>query len=238
MKRLFVGAFLSVILMLVGGFAFWQWNVVDATWRYKITVNIETPEGIKSGSSVRQISSSAWKIKVIDLPEATNLRQRVSGEAVVVDLGDRGTLFALIDWDSYYEFIKVFPYTARKGAADSIKYHSNLAIGLEGELTDKAHWPLMVTFKNMHDAKSVVAVYEVERCTSYKNNPVCNGMRTGTFEKVNRLEEFFGEGVKIQNITVEVTDESKTRAIAKIFPDYTNMPSIFGGARLTRGVIK
>lgn len=219
MKRMFLGVFLLLILLMAGTFIFFQWNAVEGTWRYKITLNVETPEGGRSGFAVREILNEANKIKIFDLPEATN-SPYVSGEAVVVNLGERGYLFALIDWDSYYEFIKVFPYTAQKGTADSIHYYSSLEVGLKGELKDQEYWPLMVTFKDMNDARTVIPIYEIGRCFDSKNHPDCNGSN-GTFEKVNRLEEVFGKGVKVKNIIIEVTDEPKTKTgILEMLPKF------------------
>jgi hypothetical protein len=85
--------------------------VVPTTWRYKITIEIETPEGIKTGSAVREVR--AWKnaAKIIN-PDVAPIEYEVIGEAVVVDLGKRGVLFGLIDWDSYEEVESSFPEIA------------------------------------------------------------------------------------------------------------------------------
>jgi hypothetical protein len=250
MEKLFLGILLFLVLLIVGGFVFFQWNIVEGAWRYKITVNVETPEGMKSGSAVREISNRAAKIKLIDLPEVTDSPE-VSGEAVVVDLGDRGHLFALIDWDSYYEFIKVFPYTAKGDIAARIQYYSGLEAGLKGELVDKKYWPLMVAFEDMNDAKSVVAVYKVEHCAGNKNHQDCNGSQKSAFEKVNRLEEVFGEGVKVKNIIIEVTDEPKTKTgVLGVLPKFDEKfwewrraleysdPRKISGVNFSKGTVK
>ena len=50
----------TIVLVLVAGTAFAMSDyIVPSTWRYKITVEVETPEGIKSGSAVREVR--AWK---------------------------------------------------------------------------------------------------------------------------------------------------------------------------------
>jgi len=46
-------------------------SYVSGTWRYKMTVVVETPEGIKSGSAVREVSNSTPWLG-LDLPEAGN----------------------------------------------------------------------------------------------------------------------------------------------------------------------
>ena len=52
------------------------------THRYRLTIKVETPDGIKSGSSV--IEGRAAKIRSID---QSGLGAGVRGEAVFVDLG-------------------------------------------------------------------------------------------------------------------------------------------------------
>tara|TARA_A200000113_G_C8801581_1_gene334295 strand:- start:385 stop:666 length:282 start_codon:yes stop_codon:yes gene_type:complete len=57
-------------------------------WRYKMTVEIDTPEGVKSGSAVRQMGDN---YKVTFPVEATNYGE-VLGEAVVVDISFDGDI--------------------------------------------------------------------------------------------------------------------------------------------------
>jgi len=64
----------------------------SGTWRYRVTVEIETPEGIKSGSAVRELSVGT---PLINLPDAGN-PGRIRGEAVVIDLGVIGKVFSLL----------------------------------------------------------------------------------------------------------------------------------------------
>ena len=77
---------------------------IPSTWNYRITVEIDTPEGIKSGSAVRKVVATLQP-KVT--PETKQVSHRVYGEAVVIDLGKRGVVFALIG--SHEEVYKAFP---------------------------------------------------------------------------------------------------------------------------------
>lgn len=89
----------SLMLSLAGcdlfGFRSWSWN-------QKLTVTIQTPEGLRSGSAV----SAAWFqmtpkwAGVGDSAGASN--SSLSGEAAVVDLGEGRYLFALLK--GYNEF--------------------------------------------------------------------------------------------------------------------------------------
>ncbi len=193
------------VLMLGGVAAYAMSDVyVSGVWRYKMTVTVETPEGEISGSAVREISNSASSIKIIDLPEAGNPAKE-RGEAVVVDLGHRGILFALISSASDYELYEAFPYSNGGGGETTvggIKHFNALKLGMKAAL--KKNIPKMVTFTDMKDPKSVVLV------RGGKFNP-----ETQKSEFVDDFEKFFGAGVRLKSVTVEITDEPVTWGIEK-----------------------
>ena len=66
---------------------FWGMFGPSYTYRYRLIVEIDTPEGIKSGSSVIETrvrdNGRAWW----NLPDMRNLENTTRGEAVFVDLG-------------------------------------------------------------------------------------------------------------------------------------------------------
>jgi len=173
---------------------------VFGKWRYKMTVEVETPEGTKTGAAVWEVSN-AYSSLVPDFPEAGNPAE-VKGEAVVVDLGERGVLFALISSQLTSEFYKVFPVpdggpTTVKG----IQYYRSLKPGTSAPLPEK-QWPKMVTFEDMDNPKSVALV----RGSTFNTE-------TQEYEQVDRMEELFGEGVRLKSITFEITDEPVTWAV-------------------------
>src|SRR5262245_578483 len=65
------------------------------TYRYRLTVEVDTPEGLKSGSSVIettvQDNTESW-----GPPESRMVRSRTKGEAVFVDLGSGKHVIALL----------------------------------------------------------------------------------------------------------------------------------------------
>jgi hypothetical protein len=63
------------------------------TARFRLTVEVETPDGLKSGSSV--IETTIRDVKV-GLPEMVGLQYGARGQAVFVDLGQGRNLFALL----------------------------------------------------------------------------------------------------------------------------------------------
>lgn len=84
-------------------FDFPEWQ-----WHQKLTVSVMTPEGLKSGSSVTS-ARIEFPAKWTGVGDAAGMqRGGVSGEAVVVDLGQGRYLFALLqgytEWTAYTAF--------------------------------------------------------------------------------------------------------------------------------------
>ena len=189
------------------------------SWRYKMTVEIETPEGIVTGSAVRQMGNDYQ----VNFPAEASNYGEVSGEAVAVDLGARGVLFALISHASDLRFYYTFPVPWGGGGEtpEGYKYYASLPVGTKAVMPLSSAYPLLVTFTDMDDPKSVAVVYERERC-AYAKQPQegCSG-RKGDYIKVDRFEELFGEGVKLKSITIEITDEPVTKTgILETFPKF------------------
>ncbi len=178
------------------------------SWRYKMTVEVETPEGVKTGSAVREMSAAP---KGVNLPDVGNPAD-VRGEAVVIDLGARGVLFALISHESDNRFRDAFPIPGQTdgqggSTAVGIKYHASLPVGTKGVLDPKEPpgYPRLVTFTDINDPKSVTLTQVWER----------NNM--GYFDLADdRMEELFGEGVKLKSIILEITEEKVTWKIGKL----------------------
>lgn len=63
-------------------------------YRYRLTVEVDTPEGVKSGSTVIEVETAMSGPN--NIPTPGSLYRTARGEAVTVDLGTRGLLFALI----------------------------------------------------------------------------------------------------------------------------------------------
>ena len=63
------------------------------TYRYRLTLEIETPEGLKTGTGVIE---NRWVSHVFTV-RGVSLQCTLSGEAVVVDLGTRGVVFSTLN---------------------------------------------------------------------------------------------------------------------------------------------
>lgn len=188
MKKWKIFAVVSCLCFVVaacagaGGFA-------DDTIRYKMTVTVETPEGIKTGSAVREASRYT---EPSILPEQGGTFVRlVKGEAVIVDLGHRGVLFAALGSDD--EARAVFRVLNSKNVTspDDIDL-------------PPANYPPLVFFKEQAQPKSIESVIDMGVCA----DPVTGVPHSVKCIKKDRCEEAFGAGTKLKSITIANTNEA------------------------------
>lgn len=139
------------------------WLTHDPTpaYRYRLTVEVETPEGLRSGSSVIEVETSESSF-----PHST-VNHRLRGEAVAVDLPGGRTLFALlrsendIDWASSVMFM-LAPEASRT-APDSFQARFDKMLEIKGpiavprmwppvaHLPERSAYPMLVTFGDLSD---------------------------------------------------------------------------------------
>lgn len=171
---------------------------VSGTWRYKMTVVVETPEGIKTGSAVREVQAKRQRSILTSIGEIT--KTFVIGEAVIVDLGERGVLFKLMDIDGSHGVVyEAFPFP--DGAPltpEGVQYYDSLyeKVGDQKFSLERRsdHYPGFATFTDLNDPKSVKGVHP------------------------DKLDEHFGEGVRIKEIFVQMTDEQVTDIMMRWLP--------------------
>lgn len=212
------------IILLLATYLFKSYVFITGSWRYKMTVEVETPEGIKTGYAVREVS--AEKLPEFTPASATGHARLEKGEAVVVDLGERGTLFALLKgykigadyaWAIVYHALPCAECGGSLGetTANNIRYYRSLK-SAKAVLTPDLY-PMMVRFRDAKDPKTVENLLEYKSCadakTRIRDSSVC-------LEK-DHFDEAFGQGVKVKSVTIEMTEEPVTRGIAgKYMPIY------------------
>lgn len=164
------------------------------TYRYRLTVEVDTPEGLRRGSSVIQVKTQ--DIIGFPGPDAGGIRTSVKGEAVVVDLGRRGLLFALLrDADSIAQ-LSLLPVRVDKGGTGEAAGNNLRAMKLVAGRADvpEESRPILVRFRDISDSKSVEIV------------------------DAEDLASAFGPGVRLRRITAEITDDRMTDSIAEVLP--------------------
>ncbi len=180
-----VGIVIAVVVAAIGLAAFY-YNFPDH--RYRLTIEIETPEGIKTGSSV--IAVYATDVKW-GLPESTGLRSRIEGEAVFVDLGAGRNVIAILAHGKSGEQpdrVNMLVQNAFRAAGRNIewfeaKYQTGTA-PLKGELI-----PTLVTISDLKDPKTARVV------------------------SPDDFEAVFGPGYRFTRASVEVTRDAVTTGI-------------------------
>lgn len=159
------------------------------TLRYKMTVEVETPQGVKTGFAVREI--------VIRRPPAVPMLGEdrgsisVRGEAVAVALPDGQTLFALLTSGDHvvdYAGRDVF-FLFRELEGPHIQLWPDPPSTSRPQITNPL--PLLVRFRDISDPTSVERV------------------------EPTALDAAFGPGVTLKRITIEKTREDVTVGIEK-----------------------
>jgi len=157
MKRLGILAALAVALYLGVTFAFPSY-----THRYRLTIDIDTPEGVRSGSSVIEVTRRDVRWILIAQGRYTF---DVRGEAVLVDLGANRNVVALLGHGSTAECVDqltslpIEAYGYYKWDEDAWTHPTKMrgAVELKPALV-----PTLVTISDISDPKTVQVVYGVD----------------------------------------------------------------------------
>ncbi len=187
---------------------------IGYSWRYRVTVAVETPEGIKTGSAVREVTIAHVPTGKSSFAPPID----VKGEAVTVDLGARGVLFSLLLTDDDYIVLHAFPSPDGSGghySAKSVRYYNSLK-NVKAALKPE-HYPMFVHFRDIHDPKTVEIVYGTETFDARNERGDYTGPQTRV---TDNFEKIFGAGVKIKEVTVEMTDDDVTSKIEPYMPTF------------------
>ncbi len=162
------------------------------TYRYRMTVEINTPEGVKYGSSVIEVTTTQWPEWLAGLSGGHSQGSRAYGEAPFVDLGERGILFAAL---KYNFTTRIYP-TLFTGKTYGAWPHGGVpdyakARNFEVELGE-GNFPKLVYFEDLKDPISV------------KEAPP------------QKLSEVFGEGVSLKAIRIEATEDKLEKKVDKV----------------------
>ena len=144
-KRYFVLLPLVVLVFMYKDFIF------PSTWNYKVTVEIETPNGTGASYAVRQIKA---RFSPAVLPEMADVEYEVIGEAVVLELGEQTVAYLIMSGTPIFEFFKAFPVSGDiKSNRQKMKYYRSLSVGTEGRINSAPH--KLVYFKDTEDPTSL-----------------------------------------------------------------------------------
>jgi hypothetical protein len=126
-------------------------------WRYRLTLTVDTPEGSRSGSSVIQVNV-----------DKSRRQFRVSGEAVMVDLGKRGSFLAILRSEQNVDNASAIVPAAfpgpPPGTPDGIRYYSALRAEVD---IPASVMPMLVRFYVNDDPKTVARVDRANLAASF-----------------------------------------------------------------------
>lgn len=163
------------------------------TYRYKLSVEVDTKLGLRSGSAVREVKYNHTWPKLPDMAGAT-AKQR--GEAVIIDLPGGETLFALMPVDAYRILQAAFgdDSAATLDTATAEGRVRDLDIPTSCADDDCRGFPRFVTFT---DPLSPTSMKRLNVGELVAGSPI---------------------GVSLKRVTVQMVEEEVTRAIAKRLP--------------------
>jgi hypothetical protein len=181
----------------------------STTWRYKLTFNVSTPDGVKSASSVVEIKSEVSGSYV-----KTGVADHVNGEALYLDLGTgRRPIVALI-WR---------PVELRRSRTNTRwgeESPSGLLRALMG-ITHKPNYNYQTDFLDeIRRMKSNKGIYNVEPrdlpdLVTFSDVADPNSVMVVDAE---HLDTTLGPDVAWQSITIQIVDEPVTRGIQEKLP--------------------
>jgi hypothetical protein len=162
-------------------------------YRYRLTVEVDTPDGMRSGSSVIQVASHVSSQYSLSPGDVTT---QVTGEAVAVDLPGGKTLFALLSKPGSAEGANTYAFDALIpkpwiGWEEYVADVNALTRRRDVGVLPVKDWPMLVTFDNTDDPASVKGIDPLDPA---------NGL---------------GSAMKIRRVTVQVTRDGVTTGIEK-----------------------
>jgi hypothetical protein len=209
----FVRWFLLPVLALIAlGYGYFEIHYPTCTYRYKLTAEVMTPEGLKEGSSVIEVSYS----HNADWGGGKSADSKLTGEAVYVDLGNNKNLFVL--------------FTTRDSGRAHKNVNENFA-GSAGPMNPFAI-PLRVyglSWKFGHE-RDLCAAFRTVDPKRNSNVPFENIPTVVTFKNLrdpdsvmvvqpDKLSEAFGAGYAMQKLAIWPTPtEPITEKIEKVLP--------------------
>jgi hypothetical protein len=180
-------------VLLLGGCGLVNSNY---TYRYRITVEVDTLEGLKTGFAVHEAIVGKSNVDLGELSAKRGMRTR--GEAVAVDLPGGQTLFALMPNSRLTQSV-LDPEWKNDWVESAMRITSGntpkgplpMTPGKPGPVGLETGYPMLVAFTDISDPASVMLVDPADLAAS------------------------FGAGVRLKRITVQITDDPVTSRIVK-----------------------
>jgi hypothetical protein len=187
---------LTILAIPVLVWASWTIYTWPETHRYRYTVEVDTPDGLRVGTTViEDISRKQPRL----LPDMSRYSVITRGEAVAVHIPGKQTLFAILKQDGGLSFGHItYLALGPKGSPERqpgappvlMKVHVG---GKETGIREQEGIPMLVRFRNINDPNSV--------------------------EKVDpdNLAASFGQGYRLRKVAVQATNDPVTIGVLDHF---------------------
>jgi hypothetical protein len=208
-------------VFVVGAIAWTVSYYTPTTLRYRWSVEVDTPQGVASGSSVIEARVG----KQIAFMGSLDIYYSFRGEAPAIVLPNGKVLFALLGDDDY--FVTLPARGVQRGSSIPVvplRGSGYDKFGLKGE-----NWDVLRRIKPL----ITIDPQDYPRFVWFRQTDVPSSLEYVTSTD---LAASFGPGFAIRRITVQPTDESISHHIDKILPWLDATPGIsIGGDRMAKG---
>lgn len=201
------------------------------TYRYRLKAEVDTPQGLKIGSSVIQVRSyipGALRYLYLDWDGINQMQVDIEGDAVSVEISPGQTLFLLLknpgNWGGPDGYIPSGAYpnlNYENGSEELKKYKENIRSKTESGL-EYCLWNRGLKQAKISYEYEVKELYHCE--IEYYDRPELvkfdNIDEPWTVREVDpkHLDKSFGSGVSLRRITVQITKDDVTRSIERKLP--------------------
>lgn len=211
------------VLISAGACALAGACAAPVTVRYRLTLTVDTPEGPKSGSGVIEVSAIYNDGLFRGLGAGRGSSTGCRGEAIAIDLGERGWLFVMLTPD-----IARHDDVSRR---QSLNAAALLLAAFRSQIPSQ-EWRYDKIYRLLaqQQAKGDVPVMELPLLVRFRD-----GADPLSAERVDpaNLAEAFGTGYGLRNARIELTNDAVTWSLAKRF---AWVPGIKGTLGVSRGL--
>lgn len=185
-----------------------------ATFRYRLTVEAETPAGRKIGSSVVEVAT-VDQGKGFPGPEAGGIRRDARGQAVVIELAPQRYIFALLGKRSWYDYAAALPIGVLQPLIGSGRHPIGVNTDRRQDwLSYDAFQARMVTDRNVWPVPRTVPANAGDKQQDFWPDFV-------QFENVENpmsVKSVSPDAAGIRRVMLQIVDEPITTGIRAILP--------------------
>lgn len=196
-------------VIVVGVVGYWKLAFPTYAVRYRMTLQAEVDGRPVTGSGVIEVDYDIHPSWLVDLLGNTLFEAHVKGEAIPLDLGPKGVLFATMAYrfrpppavaGTIFDYTGVlftqWPVFEKRGytAVDVLRTIRQIGALSGSRDLPLDHTPIFVRFRNISDPSTIEEV-----------DPT-------------NLSASFGPGVKLDRVTLTITHDPVTRGISKNLP--------------------